>query len=429
MSLSWELEIPEIASTVDLIDSHLHPSQPVAAPTRGGFPTINDRDPEQRQRDRENILMALRERGYDLGMTLRDAEEGKMGAANCLDDIAERFFRELGGVGKNGGGTTTMRTYRAPIYKAWEDQVHALQDRIKVLEQALYERDKECRLAQSREKEKSVELEKALKSVAGVEEERGRWRKALMNAGNDLDAANERGRRLEEELEIFKRGDVGRRHEGMVDLLTEKEEHVGRMRFVVATLQRRLEKVGEARRKERRVLEETLAAVKRLKDDHAHLLSDLRHHMQSLPLITSRAITPLTTQIRHLSLDLSHLRTLYRVDRRAVQLLRQSLPNRSTSPPVSVLCRVRPDERVRVTGRSAVTVLGDSEVVVSAKRGTRMFRFEKAFGGKLGRRICLQRLSRICLMFWMDRIYALLRMDKLERVKRLRFKEHLQLLD
>ncbi|KAJ3113769.1 Kinesin-like protein kifc2 [Phlyctochytrium bullatum] len=391
MSLDWELEIPEVAAMVDLLQAQLHggrkpkPSDTALSPVGTDFPnaialdSLDEEGKAKSQQERRELLMALRERGYDVAHTLRDIEAKRFGLASTLDAIAERFFKETeeaaasaaramgisnvmgyaaaASMGQNGssslggGGHQPMaKVYRAPMYKAWEDTIASLKDRISHLETVIKDRDKDCREAQDREKRKDVELEQLKRKVAGIDEERAKWQASLVMAATNLDTANERAKRLEDELEVLKRGDFGRRHEGLIDIVSEKEDHVLRMRFVIGTLHQKLAKVTEDRRKERKRLMETLATLKRLK---------------ILPLIAHRNLQPLLERIRQAATDLSHLRSLHRVDRHTSLLARQALWTLRVGKPLTVLCRIRPDDRVRFAGRSPLSVMGDSEVAMT----------------------------------------------------------------
>ncbi|KAJ3216430.1 hypothetical protein HDU67_009484 [Dinochytrium kinnereticum] len=411
MSLSWELEIPEIAAMVDLIEDQVNGKKrgPATAPTRGEFPVLEEEGGEKRDREREMILLALRERGYDVALAIKDVEARRLGAAASLDAVAERFFKETEeasasaarALGVSGGthlGAThtsppaLSKTYRAPIYKAWEDQVTSLKDRVALLEFALQEKDKCLQETHARSRQKDVELKRLERTQSSIQSERERFHASLVASSTHLDTANERAERLEAELEVLRRGDVGRRHDGLLDLVREKEEHVLRMRFVIGALQQRIEKIGEERRKERRVLREVLAEVRRLKNDHNHLQTTTRQTLHLLPLIPARLLEPLQSRLKTLTTDLAHHRTLHQACRHASHLLRQSL---ISGPHVTVMCRVRPDDRVRFAGKSPVTVVGGREVGVAAvgRRGKesvgrvpRFFGVDKAFGSTAGQR-------------------------------------------
>ncbi|KAJ3098745.1 kinesin-like nuclear fusion protein [Phlyctochytrium planicorne] len=388
MTPEWELEMPEIASMVDTIEHHIHgrPAKSLQGPTKTSFPSSIASEPTdpKRMEERIKILLALRERGYDVASTLRDAETNRLGAAGSLDAIADRFFKEAensvaaaaramgvaSGMMYSSNATNVKdinasKVFRAPIYKAWEDTVQALRDRVILLETALREKDKECREAYERERRKQEEVERMQRSQVTVDAERERWRESLHAANTNLDTANERAERLEAELEVLKRSDAGRRYEGLVDLVSAKEDHVLRMRFVIGTLQNKLEKISANRRKEKRTMVELLLALRKLKEEHHRFRSDIRHRLFTLPLIASKQIQPLMERIKTVSTDLTHLRTSYRTDRHTAQLLRTCFASIKNGPPVSVLCRIRPDDRLRFVGKSPVTIIGNEEIAIA----------------------------------------------------------------
>ena len=113
--------------------------------------------------------------------------------------------------------------------------------------------------------------------------------------------------------------------------------------------------------------------------DYQRLRVDVRNKLESLVLATNKHIRPIIDTAHALCVDLNHLRTVYRTERLAHQLLKRSLFAMKSSP-MKVFCRIRTDERVRILGKSPISVVGDTEVALNTSSGTKTYRFDKVLG-------------------------------------------------
>ncbi|KAJ3126280.1 hypothetical protein HK101_005782, partial [Irineochytrium annulatum] len=389
MQPRWELEIPEVAAMVDVLEEahsgvrHGDARAPVSA-----HPPVLDE--VGRKRDREALLCALRDRGYDLALAMRDVRVAAQGDAKALDAIADRFVLEGSekdttvdafGFPANVGA----RVFRPPAHKAWDDLVKALRARLGAMEGMVQEREREIARSHERERAAVLKLEEAMSERVVSREERARWDASLLAANVNLDSANERVKELEAEVEAYKSGEFGKRHEDLLATLRKKDEHLSRLRFVVGTLQQKVCKVEERERRAKAVTAKMVHALRRVKTDYYRLKAQVHHKLDALPALSARAIHPVLDKIRLVSTELDQLRSSYRAERHANRLLRNTFA--ALRGPLTVLVRVRDDARVALGGgKCPVTIAGESELIITTQNGEkpcpRNYRFDKVFGVK-----------------------------------------------
>jgi hypothetical protein len=99
--------------------------------------------------------------------------------------------------------------------------------------------------------------------------------------------------------------------------------------------------------------------------------------------VVSKQLKPLMERINSVNQDFVILRASHRAEQQRSRQLQSVLD--SIKGNILCLCRVRSDERVKISGKTPLSLVGSGEIVLTRDANTpaessKMFRFDRAFG-------------------------------------------------
>ena len=286
MSLPEELEIPHVAELIDMLERIIYPNQfpplpslsdPVIVVPLGEAPFFDDirdkdlslKSPEtaaaiktensMKQNRREKILMHLRENGYNLAKTAVFLLNRKEEESESLEILAEKLMEEhtvSKNVYKNVNSiinTLRKNSNNHGVKLKAENvsdskSINILRDRIEMLAERLEKRDSEIKDSNEACKLLINQMSGLRSDLSKARDEARRAKEAENFAKADLENERIKVCDMREELETLRCMHVAKISELHVRMLEEREEHVGRLRFVIGALQNRSERLEDVRR-------------------------------------------------------------------------------------------------------------------------------------------------------------------------------------
>ncbi|KAJ3412704.1 hypothetical protein HDV05_000332 [Chytridiales sp. JEL 0842] len=404
LDLDKELDIPQVSEMVDTFLSTLRSSN-TSLPSFHSIRGLSQR--EKRQREREEALKLLRGFGYDIVQASESLRGLYKGEGAELEDIADQFLRKLedeerqrreekegnadavkgwvlddngvvlrrdSGVEFSSGAKNQVGSLEA---RQQRDTIRMLRERVVQLEDTLKTRDQELSEAHEKIFNHDIIVETLRNDMLSCRDTLSQKEMRMMNLSGALENAVEKIKHLTEELETLRMDSHAAKVNRMyMSLCDEKDAHIDRLRFNLSTLQQKLASLQEARRKETVVLRGVRDALSKLRSEHLRFQMDVRAKMENTLVGMQRIIRPLLDRMEYISGQHIELRNLQRVESLRNDVLEASL--KAAQGPLKVVCRVRADERVRISGKSAVSILGEYECTLG---GVGMpFRFDRVMG-------------------------------------------------
>ncbi|RKO88512.1 hypothetical protein BDK51DRAFT_34666 [Blyttiomyces helicus] len=348
-------------------------------------------------RDRAGVLRALRDEDYDVGETIRVAKLTAEGHEKSMEDIASRFLHtELHPLSQHRDGDGSQRRiYASRTLQARDETIAQLRARLRTAEDLVDTRAADTTRLHDRIARLESLLTATRRDLATARDEGSRKDAALLVQGSTLATFQERVDGLRVEVEGLRTQNSAKIHDMHVTMIREKDDHIVKLRYAVGNLQVRIGRLEETGRRAFGMVRTVREAILRLKDDHRLLRTHLSNRIADLIPLVERQLRPFAAQLETLQSHLDELRSRCRSESLQRRLLSDQIA--ALRGNLRVIVRCRRDDRVRITGSSPVTVLGETDLAlaVAAPKGGRegvggtatvacAFRFDRGGGGEGG---------------------------------------------